>query len=409
MLATTARLLTFAFVLTACTGSGGDSSSTTIGQTASESSRASTSQTTGPDADTELPSRLQTVTAEWDTDFGIASIDLEELKVGIPALDPRDLIPPIDDPTFESVAEGDAWIEDPEPGAVVEIGDRARFYPLSMMTRHEIVNDDFDGTPVVVTYCPLCNTAVAFDPVIDGETHRFGVSGLLRQSDLVMWDDVTESLWQQITGEAIVGDQTGTRLEPVPSAILSWADFRDRHPDGEVLAFDQGFGIQYGANPYTGYSSSSAPISAFFDGEVDDRYPALSRVVGVSLDGEDVAYPFDEISEVRVVNDTVAGRPIVVLWGSPETADALDTSRIADGQAIGTGVAYLAAVDGQDLTFTSFDEDRFTDDQTGSVWTLLGDAVEGPLEGERLTLAPHRNEFWFAFQSFFPDARVWQP
>ncbi|MDH4117511.1 MAG: DUF3179 domain-containing protein [Acidimicrobiia bacterium] len=355
-----------------------------------------------------VPDELASVSAAWNTDFTQATIDLAELHVGIPAADPRDLIRPIDSPAFESVEAGSAWLQATDPGAVVELDGNARFYPLSIMTRHEIVNDSFGDRPVIVTYCPLCNTAIAFDPEVNGETLRFGVSGLLRQSDLVMWDDTTESLWQQITGEAIVGELAGTRLDPIPSAILSWADFAERHPTGQALAFDQGFGVQYGANPYVGYSSRAAPIPSFFDGEIDTRYPALSRVVGVTMEEASKAYPFEPLSAARVVNDEVGGEPIVVLWGAPDTADALDTSVIANGQQVGTGVAYFATVDGRELTFEHSADDLFTDTETGSTWTLLGDAIEGPLAGERLEIAPHRNEFWFAFQAFFGDAPVWE-
>lgn len=348
---------------------------------------------------------LGQATSSWNTDFSQASIPLEELLVGIPAPDPRDLIAPIDDPKFEDVATAGGWLEDPEPGILVEVDGAARFYPLRILTRHEIVNDTFGGRPVVITYCPLCNTALAFDPVVGGEPLRFGVSGLLRHSDLVMWDDRTESLWQQITGEAIVGSLTGTKLDRLPSAIVAWADFSASHPNAEVLSRDTGSGIAYGANPYVGYTSSAVPF--LFDGEIDERYPALERVVGVTIGETEKAYPFSLLAGKPAINDIVAGVPVVVLWGAPATADALDASEVAAGRGVGTGVAYLATVGDQTLTFTAGGGDRFVDAETGSTWTLLGEAVEGPLAGTRLEFAPHRNEFWFAWQVFFPDAEVW--
>ncbi len=201
---------------------------------------------------------------------------------------------------------------------------------------------------------------------------------------------------------------TGTTLRPLPSAIVRWADFATDRPGARVLARDQGFGIPYGANPYVSYSSRNAPIGAFFTAELDDRFPALERVVGVGLDGDDVAYPFSLLSEVRVVNDEVAGRPIVVFWGAPSTADALDSFQVADGQAIGTGLAFDPVVDGRRLTFESPEIDVFVDVETGSTWTLQGEATTGPLAGARLELVPHRNEFWFAFAAFFPEARVFE-
>ncbi len=220
-----------------------------------------------------------------------------------------------------------------------------------------------------------------------------------------MWDDWTQSLWQQITGEAIVGELTGTKLTPLGSAIVRWKDFADAHPAGDVLGLDQGFGIPYGANPYVGYSSRERPYP-FFEGEIDDRYPALERVVGVTLQDASKAYPFSVIALIGVVNDSVDEVPIVVFWGAPDTADALDSAAIPAGEGIGTGVAFLSTVEGDKLTFEALGDDRFRDSETGSTWTLLGEAIDGPLSGTRLEIATHRNEFWFAWQAFFPQAEV---
>ncbi len=352
-----------------------------------------------------IPAQLTTMAAIWETDFSNSVIDLNELLVGIPASDPRDAIPPIDDPQFEPVPESD-WIQDQEPGVLIEIEGDARFYPLSIMTRHEIVNDDIGGIPVAVTYCPLCNTALAFDRRFEGETLRLGVSGLLRHSDLVMWDDVTQTLWQQITGEAIVGEHAGKSLTPLGSAIVRWADFRDNHPEGQALSPEQGFGRVYGTNPYEFYSSRARPYS-FFSGEIDDRFPALERVVGVSINGVDKAYPFSLLNDVKVVHDNIAGQELVVFWGAGDTADALDSGVIANAIGIGTGIVYVPVINGQTLTFEASGDTEFVDNETGSTWTILGKAIAGEFAGEELELLPHRNEFWFAWQAFFPDAQVW--
>ncbi len=357
------------------------------------------------DAPTVIPTHLESIAAIWETDFSNSIIDLEELLVGIPASDPRDAISPIDNPKFEAVSESN-WIEDQEPGVLIEIEGDARFYPLSIMIRHEIVNDEVGGIPVAITYCPLCNTALAFDRRFQGETLRLGVSGLLRNSDLVMWDDVTQTLWQQITGEAIVGEHAGQSLTPVGSAIVRWADFRDNQPNGQALSSDQGFGRVYGSNPYEFYSSRPRPYN-FFSGEIDDRFPALERVVGVNANGVDKAYPFSLINKVQVVNDNLAGQELVVFWGASDTADALDSGVIANGIAVGTGIVYSPVVNGQTLTFEASGDAEFVDNETGTTWTILGKATKGALAGEELELLPHRNEFWFAWQAFFPDAEVW--
>ncbi|MCH7582136.1 MAG: DUF3179 domain-containing protein [Acidobacteria bacterium] len=393
----TAILIATAIALAACGGA------SVAGPSDSESPASDI--TADDDSQVTIPIHLESMAAIWETDFSNSIIDLEELLVGIPLSDPRDAIPPIDNPQFEAVSESD-WIQGQEPGVLIEIEEDARFYPLSVMTRHEIVNDEVGGIPVAVTYCPLCNTALVFDRRFEGETLRLGVSGLLRNSDLVMWDDVTQTLWQQVTGEAIVGKHAGKSLTPLASAIVRWADFRDTHPDGQALSSDQGFGLVYGSNPYEFYSSRSRPYN-FYSGEIDDRFPALERVVGISVNGIDKAYPFSLINKVRVVHDNLAGQELVVFWGASDTADALDSGLIADAIGIGTGIVYNPFVDGKRLTFVASGDTEFVDNETGTTWSILGKATSGELAGEELELLPHRNEFWFAWQAFFPDAEVW--
>ncbi len=350
---------------------------------------------------------LARVSADWATDFSTRTIDLGELRIGIQMIPIRDRIRPIDNPEFAPASEA-GW-SDPEPGLLLVVGETARFYPLAMLIVHEIVNDEIEGRPVLVTYCPLCNSALVFDPVVDAQRLRFGTSGLLRNSDLVMWDDATESLWQQIGGEGLVGTYAGHRLEVIPSAIVSWGDFKAGYPDGVVLAPPGRPASSYGRNPYVQYTSRSAPIPGFFDSTIlDDRYPALERTVGVTVDGHDKAYPFSVVQAVGALNDTVAGVPVVVLW-SPGTADALDSSDTAGGVDVGAALAFDRRVDGEELEFAAADGGRFTDDRTGSMWNVLGQAIEGELAGTRLDPVVHTNEFWFAWAAFHPNGEVFGP
>jgi hypothetical protein len=340
----------------------------------------------------------------WPTDWTRRTVeDWNEFQPGLRSRDPRDGIPPIDAPIFETAALAGQWLGPREPGALVQLDGEARFYPLSILTRHEIVNDAFDDVPVAVTFCPLCNTAIAFDRRINGEVLRFGVSGLLRNSDLVMWDDATTSLWQQITGEGVVGRYAGAQLETLPTSIVSFSQFAEQFPDGKSLAGETAYGRRgYGVNPYSNYSSSPRPF--LFAGETDDRLPALSRVVGVT-EGDDIAsYSFGRLESERVINDTVGDLPIVVLFGG-DTADALDDRAIATSQAIGTAVAHKAVVDGQTLTFSANADGSFVDAETNSTWSIHGIATAGELAGAQLEPVEHRNEFWFAWQAFFgPDS-----
>lgn len=401
-----AWLVGIALVVSACEGTDLINEGSVEKRQGSTTSERSTTTVRSEGTKTVLPIPLAQVTGAWSTDFSKTTIDLSELLVGIGSSDPRDAIPPIDDPSFEKAADS-RWIQDREPGVLLEIEDDVRFYPLSIMTRHEIVNDVVSGTPVAVTYCPLCNTALAFDRRFEGKTLRLGVSGLLRNSDLVMWDDVTQTLWQQVTGEAIVGVHAGKELTRLATSIVRWQDFKETHPDGLVLVQDQGFGRVYGLNPYEFYSSRAAPYG-FYQGEIDDRFPALERVLGLTIGTTEKAYPFSLISQTRVVNDQVAGRAVVVFWGSSDTADALDKGNIADSAGIGTAVAYDPVIDGRTMTFIASGDTVFEDDQTGSTWSILGKALSGELAGQELELLPNRNEFWFAWQAFFPDGEVWE-
>ncbi len=358
-----------------------------------------------PDATAEPDAENIPPVVGWNTDWTNRTIDLSELIRGLGASDPRDVIAPLDEPKFETVAEASQWLDDREPVALLELGSEARAYPLRILTWHEIVNDQVGDQPVAVTYCPLCNSAVGFSRRVNGEVLRFGTSGLLRNSDLVMWDRQTESLWQQITGEAIVGELAGTRLDFVPVSIVSWKDFQDRLPAGKVLSRETGFSRAYGSNPYVGYDRESRPF--LFDGEIDERYPAMERVVGITVNGVNKAYPFSVISQERAVNDVVAGEPVLVVWGSEGTASALDSPDIAEGRSVGAGLAYLRTVEGRLLTFESLGDDTFRDRETRSTWDLLGNATAGSLAGTKLTAAVHTNHFWFAWAAFNQGSPVY--
>lgn len=368
------------------------------GSTANRAARVATPQ---PPFDGDLGS-LSFSTAGWRTDFGRSTVNLREIRSGGP---PRDGIPPIDRPRFQSVGEVD-WLKDVEPVVAVLHGGEARAYPLQILIWHEIVNDAVGGTPVAVTFCPLCNIAIVFQRDIQGQgTARFGTTGNLRHSDLVMWDDLTESWWQQATGEAIVGELAGTVLARLPAQIVGFGEFRAAHPSGQVLTRDTGHSRDYGRNPYVGYDDvNSSPF--LFSGPTDGRLRPMERVVAVSLGDETVAYPLTALAERRVIEDVVGGRSIVV-WHQPGTASALDESSIAESRDVGAVGVFDSHLDGRPLTFASR-EDGFADRETGSTWDIFGRAVGGPLAGSRLKPIAHGNHFWFAWAVFQPETRVWQ-
>jgi hypothetical protein len=338
--------------------------------------------------------------AGWRTDFTRASVPLHEISSGGP---PRDGIPPIDRPLFVPVSEALRWLAPQEPVIHLTVGGETRAYPLQILIWHEIVNDTAGGVPVAVTFCPLCNAAIVFDRRLDGRTLDFGTTGNLRYSDLVMWDRQTESWWQQMTGEAIVGELTGRRLTMLPATIIAWAEFVQQYPRGQVLSRETGFRRDYGRNPYLGYDRiDQSPF--LFSGPIDGRLPPMERVVAVSVGGEDVAYPFTLLRERGVVEDQIGGQPVVIFF-QPGTASALDRAAIVEGRDAGAAAVYRPVVDGRWLRFRRQDG-GFVDIQTQSRWTLLGRAVAGPLAGTALEPVVSGVHFWFAWAAFKPGTRV---
>jgi len=261
---------------------------------------------------------------EWPaTDFSKTSVaDWGEILSGGP---PKDGIPAISDPQFIRVA-GETGIEDREPVMTLELdGAEPRAYPIRYLMWHEIVNDVVGGVPVAVTFCPLCNSGITFDRRVGGELRTFGVSGKLRNSDMVMYDRETESWWQQAGGRGIVGHHTGDELTALPSWMESWGQYKARNPTGLVMA-EPGWRRNYGRNPYVSYDSAARPF--LYGGENPPHgIPPLVRVVRVG----DRAWPLPRLSDLGGV--TEAG--VTITWTAGQ-ASALDTARIGQGKEVGT-------------------------------------------------------------------------
>ena len=313
---------------------------------------------------------------------------------------PPDGIPPIDDPTFDDLATADGWLQAQSPVIAVDFNGEARAYPLAIMTRHEIVNDQIGDVPVAVTFCPLCNSAIVYDSRIEGEPARFGVSGLLRNSDLIMWDDLTKTWWQQFTGEGIVGTHTGKLLDIIPSQVVSYGAFKEQFPNGTVLSPN---GASYGSNSYVGYDSNAHPF--LFAGTPDNRLFPVERILGVELNDVAVAYPFETLMAEIVINDTVNETPVAAFW-QPGSASALDGASIDDSRDVGMAGLFNRELDGEVLSFSAVDG-AIVDDQTGSTWNVFGTATSGELAGsqlEQINAFPH---FWFAWAAFFPETEIY--
>ncbi len=342
-------------------------------------------------------------------------LSLDDPMLPTPLVDPArvvsggpgpDGIPPVDEPRFLA-AQDVSWLTDEEPVVSLSLGDEHRAYPVQIMVWHEIVNDTVAGRPVSVTYCPLCNSALAFDRRLGERVLTLGTSGRLYLSDLVMYDRQTESLWSQLEGRAIAGVLTGKQLERIPVQTVSWAQWRRAHPDGWVLSRDTGAERDYGRNPYVGYDeATSDPF--LFDGDADGRLAPKERVLGLDDPEHPVAVPLAVLADTRVLELEVAGRDVVV-WAAAGLRSALDTDDIAEGREVAATGAFLPRADDRDLTFHAAGPQTFVDDQTGSTWDVLGRAVSGPLAGARLEPVGHLDTFWFAWAAFHPETALLEP
>lgn len=332
----------------------------------------------------------------------------------IPAINPADIIsllppdaiPAIDDPQFESVAVAARHLKPDERIIGVIIDGDARAYPINILSSHEIVNDVVGGEPVAVTWCPLCYSALVFSRQVAGDETplTFGVSGKLLYNTLVMFDRESNSLWSQLYGGGIQGRWSGTSLRAFPSIHTDWATWYRQHPGSQVLSkaktrvqFQRGTYAEaprssYDVDPYESYYLEPDEGVVNHNIPRDDRaLQPKRRVLGVRTANAARAYPFDLLSEQPVINDEIAGDPLVV-WFDPASQ---------------TGRAFSRLVNGQALTFTNDPQnaDIIIDKATGSRWnTLNGEAIAGPLAGNRLMPLIATPAFEFGWYDYFPES-----
>ncbi len=260
-------------------------------------------------------------------DLSGSLVPADEIHLGGP---PRDGIPALDDPRFVD-AQSSRLLEAEDRVLGLDLNGRARAYPIAILNWHEVVNDAFGDDPVAITYCPLCGTGIAFDARVEGRALDFGVSGLLYNSDVLLYDRQTESLWSQIRMQAISGPLKGARLKPLPLHHTSWRAWRDAHPQTRVLSADTGFSRDYRRDPYAGYQDDDAlyfPVT-----KRSNRYHPKERVLGLEIDGRHKAYPLTELARSGRprIADRLAGRDIEVRFDAAnQSAQAFD----ADGRPL---------------------------------------------------------------------------
>ena len=279
-----------------------------------------------------------------------------------------------------------------------------------MLTWHEIVNDTVGDVPVIVTFCPLCHTALVFERTLDGTVHDFGVSGNLRFSDMVMYDRQTETWWQQATGQGIVGDLTGAKLEFVPSQLIGLDQFAEAYPEGIVLSRDTGHRRDYGRNPYVGYDTiDQQPF--LFDGVTDGRMPPKERVVTLGeQDSESpISVPYSELRQVGAVNLDFEGQPIVALW-TPGAISALDRAYIDESDGRGRHRRLLRGRRRPGADLRAATAARTHPSPTPRP-AAPGTSPDGPSRDRwpapSWSRSTHGDHFWFAWAAFVPHTDIW--
>tara|TARA_B100000029_G_scaffold21470_1_gene21701 strand:- start:14639 stop:15943 length:1305 start_codon:yes stop_codon:yes gene_type:complete len=347
-------------------------------------------------------------TSEWRrTNFRkfLADLDIEEISSGSVG---RDGIPPIYNPLFISIQEAEEieWLTGDHPVAIVEMDGNVKAYPLGILTFHEVVNDTIGDTPVVLTYCPLCYTAIGFIREVNGTVLNFGTTGNLRRSNLIMWDDVTESWWQQITGQAIIGDLAGESLDTVSVNISSFDEYKRSYPKGLVLSPDStNYDMDeiYGKNPYVRYDApNTQPF--MFKQYIDKRLDPVERVLGININEDFLAIPFTSLEESLVRELEHKGEEMVVFYND-RTLSALDKELIVESRIAGSASVFFPYINGEKIYFYN-DNGVITDKGTNSKWSQLGQAYEGPLMGETLDTIEATNILWFAWASFHPETGI---
>ncbi len=281
-------------------------------------------------------------------DLANSTIPVSKILSGGPA---RDGIPSIDKPKFLTANKAD-YLKSADRVIGVEINGRARAYPIRILNWHEIVNDNFHGAPIAVTFCPLCGSGIVYESKFGGRAYSFGVSGLLYNSDVLLYDRETETLWSQILSKAISGKLVGSELKIIPSSHTSWGAWKKKHPNTQVLSTDTGAGRNYNRSPYGDYNKGQ---ETYFPLEFrSKKYHPKERVIGVTINGKHKVYPFSELAKLKsnVLKDEFAGQQL-------------------------------------QLNFDAENRD-------------------GRIKGASGNILPSINTFWFAWYAFHPDTKIFK-
>jgi len=309
-------------------------------------------------------------------------ISLDKIKGGGP---PKDGIPSIDNPIFAGILDSN-FMSDSDIVIGLDINGKTKAYPLFILVWHEIVNDKVGDTPVSVTYCPLCYTSQVFERIIDNQEVEFGTSGKLYNSNLLMYDRLTESYWSQALGMAVTGELSGYQLDLVPFDLITWGDWKTLHPDTLVLTTNTGHIRSYATDPYGSYYTE--PRIMFPVEHSDDRINPKEIILGFHQNDIYKAYKQNDIESNIVINDSIGKTPIMLVSLFSQNSRAFE--RIID----------------DDILDFVYSNDKIFDSQTNSEWNYDGLAISGEYEGRQLNRMTIEPGFWFEWVAFHPNTLI---
>ena len=345
----------------------------------------------------------------WKTDTTKHTTQLSNLTVTTA----KDMLPTLNLPEFITQDDSDYHFYDHEPVIVISENWETKAYPLSLLTMYELTNDLIGGEQIMVSYCPMCNSAMCYNRKLfkDSVEHllNFGISGLLMHNDMIMYDRETETWWEQIMGEAMVGELAGSSLEMMSALIISAEDYFDRYPDGLILS-PVGLeliedGEMHRPFYHLDHDKSNVDSKYFVSEKFDDRLPPLERVLDIHVFDHDKIYPFSAIAKKQVINEVFYDTELVIFYHD-KTVSVLDEDDLSKSKRVGSATAFEADLDGVNYTFKKHGE-YFMDNETSSIWDITGFCREGKLKGKQLWIIPHSNHFAFAYLAFYPKSEIY--
>ncbi|MBU4315375.1 DUF3179 domain-containing protein [Patescibacteria group bacterium] len=298
------------------------------------------------------------------------------------------ILPALDNPKFDTVIEADSYLADDVEGIDVEINGAHRFYSYQILNWHEVVNDSFGGKQLAITHCVFCKSSAVYNRVIDGKTINLQNSGKIYNNNQLL-ESNDGSLWLQLRGLGVSGKYINQKLDGVTFQVVTWQNWKEHYPNGEVLSNDTGYVRDYGMHPYQNYDTAK---TIYYPMNVESKYMSVKwEVEGLAINNDAIAFSDDIMKGMYVANEVVDSMPITGFWNS-------DLERT---------LVYSSVVGDQTLTFT-FDSgtQTMTDDQTSSTWDSNGKALSGALFGTQLSRIQTKPSFWMCWYSQYPQTQI---